>query len=90
MPPQQIHVGHFAMGDERPEYVELKPQRVPSADGCDDRDEMCESWAAGGECECRARGGLLLKQEGGGVFFPAIQSVRPIEHGSNTRLRLCS
>ncbi|KAG2489490.1 hypothetical protein HYH03_011943 [Edaphochlamys debaryana] len=50
-----IHVGHYAMGNEAAETIEQHPQpKVRSQDlppGCEDSDEMCENWAAAGECE---------------------------------------
>lgn len=51
--PKWIHVGHYAMGGEQAEAIEQKPQvvpKAPSADGCDDADELCEDWVAAGEC----------------------------------------
>ncbi|KAG2489492.1 hypothetical protein HYH03_011945 [Edaphochlamys debaryana] len=53
-----IHVGHYAMGGERREAIDQHPQpkvhdpKLPP--GCDDADEMCENWAADGECERNA------------------------------------
>ncbi|GLI66473.1 hypothetical protein VaNZ11_010316 [Volvox africanus] len=53
-----IHVGHYAMGGERPESIEqhpqpkIKPQDLPP--GCEDSDEMCPEWADSGECERNA------------------------------------
>ncbi|KAG2443592.1 hypothetical protein HXX76_001943 [Chlamydomonas incerta] len=53
-----IHVGHYALGGERPEMIEQHPQpKVRPSDlppGCDDGDDMCETWAESGECERNA------------------------------------
>ncbi|PNH01678.1 Prolyl 4-hydroxylase subunit alpha-1 [Tetrabaena socialis] len=50
-----IHVGHYAMGSERPELIEQHPQpKVKAQDlppGCEDSDDMCPDWAESGECE---------------------------------------
>ncbi|GFR44577.1 hypothetical protein Agub_g5852 [Astrephomene gubernaculifera] len=49
-----IHVGHYAMGGERPEMIEQHPQPKVRSDlppGCEDSDEMCPEWAESGECE---------------------------------------
>ena len=73
--PKWIHVGHYAMNGERPEAIEQQPQVVPkvkSLDGCDDADDLCEDWAAAGECKRnvnymvgdRARPGKCIKSCG--------------------------
>lgn len=52
--PKWIHVGHYAMGGERAEAIEQKPQKLPKRDvpdGCEDLDELCYEWAESGECE---------------------------------------
>lgn len=49
-----IHVGHYSMGEVPQVAIEQKPDPVPkvaSTDGCDDHDDLCEDWAAAGECE---------------------------------------
>ncbi|GAX73148.1 hypothetical protein CEUSTIGMA_g601.t1 [Chlamydomonas eustigma] len=51
--PKWIHVGHYAMGSETPELIEQSPQAVPktpSHDGCEDSNDLCDVWAASGEC----------------------------------------
>jgi prolyl 4-hydroxylase len=49
--PKWIHLGHYAGAGEQPVKVEAHPQKVPGPNGCADNHDMCEEWAAEGECE---------------------------------------
>lgn len=44
-----IHVGHFALGNERPKEIHQHVQ--PKHVGCKDADSKCAEWAAQGECD---------------------------------------
>ncbi len=47
--PKWVHVGHFAAPGERVSGSSNHP-RISGPSGCSDQDELCETWAAQGEC----------------------------------------
>ena len=48
-PDRRIHVGHYAMGGERPVPIRVKPVEVGSLPGCQNAEASCDDWAASGE-----------------------------------------
>lgn len=48
-----IHVGHFAVGGERPVAIEqeIQPLSRPASGACEDKSEFCGHWAAAGETQ---------------------------------------
>lgn len=54
----RIHVGHYAMGNEKPKEVVVRTQQTGKevAPGvfCKDKSSSCSSWAESGECKKNA------------------------------------
>ncbi|EFN59988.1 hypothetical protein CHLNCDRAFT_49444 [Chlorella variabilis] len=49
--PKWVHVGHYAVGGEKPQHIQQIPQGDSTYPECKNKDAACDSWAGNGECE---------------------------------------